>query len=147
MYFVDQEKIEEKLVYIDKQIEIFQSGQAWKTDIEKSALERIVHMTIEAILDVGNSMIDGFIMRDPGSYEDIIEILEDEMVITKEMSTSFKHIISYRKPLQQDYVLVNHAELEKAFIQEMPSLKQFSSSIRNYLTKKSGVVTAFKPVE
>ena len=31
-------------------------------------------------------MIDGFIMRDPGGYEDIIDIMEDEKVITKEMS-------------------------------------------------------------
>ena len=31
-------------------------------------------------------MIDGFIMRDPGSYEDIIDIMEDERVITTEMA-------------------------------------------------------------
>lgn len=29
-------------------------------------------------------MIDGFIMRDPGSYEDIIDILVDERVIPKD---------------------------------------------------------------
>ena len=54
-------------------------------------------MTIEAILDVGNSMIDGFIMRDPGSYDDIIDIMEDEKVITEEMSTSIKRIIGFQK--------------------------------------------------
>ena len=37
---------------------------------------------IESIIDVGNTMIDGFIMRDPGGYEDIIDIMEDEKVIT-----------------------------------------------------------------
>lgn len=147
MYFVDQERIEEKLVYINKQIQSFQSGQTWNTDLEKAALERVVHMTIEALLDVGNGMIDGFIMRDPGSYDDIIDILEDEKVITKEMSDSYKHIIFYRKQLQQDYVNVNHQELEKAYNQELPLLKQFSSSIKNYLAKNSGVVTAFKPNE
>ena len=78
MYFVDRDKIEEKLIYIDNQIQLFESQQAWNTAIEKAALERIVQMTIEAILDVGNSMIDGFIMRDPGSYDDIIDIMEDE---------------------------------------------------------------------
>ena len=35
------------------------------------------------MMDVGNLMIDGFIMRDPGSYEDIIDILIDEKVITQ----------------------------------------------------------------
>jgi uncharacterized protein YutE (UPF0331/DUF86 family) len=103
-------------------------------------------MTIEAILDVGNSMIDGFIMRDPGSYDDIIDIMEDEKVITEEMSTSIKRIIGFRKNLQQDYTTVPHGELETTFHLELPSLKSFSSHIRQYLIKElEEVVTAFKP--
>ena len=47
------------------------------------ALERMVQISIDSVLDVGNAMIDGFIMRDPGSYEDIIDILLDEKVITE----------------------------------------------------------------
>lgn len=145
MYFVDREKIEEILVYIDNQIVLFQSSQGWNTKLEKTALERIIHMTIEALLDVGNSMIDGFIMRDPGSYEDIIEILEDEKVITKEMGASYKRIIAYRKSLLQGYTNIDHAELGRVFEQEIPNLKLFSTHIRKYLTNELGVVTAFKP--
>lgn len=144
MYFVDQKKIEEHLVFLDHQIELFESQQTWNTDIEKAALERIIHMTIEAILDVGNHMIDGFIMRDPGSYEDIIDILEDEQVINKEMSAGFKRIIMFRKNLQQHYTNVDHIKLEKAFQQELPLLKRFSSNIREYLIHALGVVTTFK---
>ena len=35
-------------------------------------------------------MIDGFIMRDPGSYEDIIDILMDERVISAEEGQAMK---------------------------------------------------------
>ena len=42
-------------------------------------------------------MIDGFIMRDPGSYEDIIDIMEDERVITTEMAVPLKKVIELRK--------------------------------------------------
>ena len=42
-------------------------------------------------------MIDGFIMRDPGSYEDIIDILIDEKVIANEKEKPFKELISYAK--------------------------------------------------
>ena len=61
----------------------------WKSGIhtfntyEKLALERVNYLLIESIIDVGNSMIDGFIMRDPGSYEDIIDILVDEKVMER----------------------------------------------------------------
>ena len=95
------------------------------TSIEKAALERILHMIIESFLDVGNSMIDGFIMRDPGSYEDIIDILEDEKVITTEMSEGFKKIVSLRKNLQQDYTIVDHTDFIKCFSTRISLFKTF----------------------
>ncbi|WP_338471924.1 DUF86 domain-containing protein [Niallia sp. XMNu-256] len=145
MYFVDRDKIEDKLRFIDHQVGLFQAQQQWNTDFEKAALERIIHMTIEALLDVGNAMIDGFIMRDPGSYEDIIDILEDEKVITREMSVGYKRIIAYRKNLQQFYTNINHSELVGAFDKELPVLKSFTSHVRKYLESAMGVVTAFMP--
>ena len=146
LYFVDRDKIEETLLYYESRIRLFEENQEWNTSIEKAALERILHMIIESFLDVGNSMIDGFIMRDPGSYDDIIDIMEDEKVITEEMSTSIKRIIGFRKNLQQDYTTVPHGELETTFHLELPSLKSFSSHIRQYLIKElEEVVTAFKP--
>ena len=56
-------------------------------------------------------MIDGFIMRDPGSYEDIIDILMDERVISAEEGQGMKEVILLRKMLTQDYIQMNHDEL------------------------------------
>ncbi|MDA6082861.1 DUF86 domain-containing protein, partial [Escherichia coli] len=84
--FVDREKIEDTLSYLEQQISLFEEVKEWTSPIEKAALERIAQIMIEAILDTGNTMIDGFIMRDPGSYDDIVDILDDEKVISKEMS-------------------------------------------------------------
>lgn len=72
MYFVDRDKIERLLLYMDGLVQELDQHQ-YASFMEKLSLERIVHMTIESMLDVGNMMIDGFIMRDPGSYNDIIE--------------------------------------------------------------------------
>lgn len=145
MYFVDREKIEERLSYIEKQIENFEALKECETIIEKLAVERMVHMVIEAVLDVGNSMIDGFIMRDPGSYDDILDILEDEKVITAEMCESFKRIIVLRKSLLQFYTNINHQELRETFNSELPALKRFAPSVRGYIENELGPVTTFKP--
>jgi uncharacterized protein YutE (UPF0331/DUF86 family) len=145
MYFVDREKIEEKVIYIEEQIRIFEELKQYESTIEKLAAERIVHMVIEALLDVGNSMIDGFIMRDPGSYEDILEILEDEKVITTEMCVSFKKIIPLRKVLLQFYTDMNHQEILLRFKKELPALKQFAPSVRDYIENELGPVTTFRP--
>jgi len=144
MYFVDRDSIEETLIYLDKQIELFKNQRQWNTEIEKAALERLTHTMLEAILDVGNMMIDGFIMRDPGSYEDIIDILDDEKVITKEMHDCLVQLIQYRKMTVQQYTRVEHEALNQAFIQAISVLKSFSPRVRDYLTNELGPVSAFK---
>ncbi|PIB45003.1 hypothetical protein AOA59_08845, partial [Pseudomonas sp. 2822-15] len=78
MYFVDRELIEDRLNVLEKQLKLFSAHESWEKELDQLALERIAHMTIEIIIDVGNQMIDGFIMRDPGSYDDVIDILIDE---------------------------------------------------------------------
>lgn len=144
MYFVDRDSIEETLIYLDKQIELFKSHPHWTTDIEKAALERLTHTMLEAILDVGNMMIDGFIMRDPGSYEDILDILLDEQVITREMHQSLIQLIQFRKMTVQQYTRVDHERLENAFAKEVSVLQVFSSKVRDYITNELGPVSAFK---
>jgi uncharacterized protein YutE (UPF0331/DUF86 family) len=129
VYFVDREQIEAKLNFLENQLELFKSqGEEWTSSIERAALERICHMSIETILDVGNAIIDGFIMRDPGSYEDIIDILLD------------------RKVLVQDYLEVDHKKLVLTFVTHGINLNAFPTNVRNYIKNELGPVTAFKPV-
>lgn len=144
MYFVDRELIEERLLYLEKQIQQFEGKNEWSTALEQAALERLTQMMIESILDVGNAMIDGFIMRDPGSYEDIIDILEDEKVISIDMSQDLKVMVQYRKNLVQDYTGIDHKDVKNTFSRILPSIKQVSESVRQYLTNELGPVTAFK---
>jgi uncharacterized protein YutE (UPF0331/DUF86 family) len=144
MYFVDREKIEELLQYLGKLINLFTSQKDWSTPLEKTALERLSQMMIESVLDVGNSMIDGFIMRDPGSYEDIIDILMDEKVITAETGESLKILIQYRKSLVQDYIDIDHHVLQEQFSTNLHELVTFSNNVREYLTNELGPVSAFK---
>ncbi|WHY03653.1 DUF86 domain-containing protein [Neobacillus sp. DY30] len=143
MYFVDREKLEATLVFLEKQIRLFSNQGQWLTPIEKAALERITHLMIESVLDVGNAMIDGFIMRDPGSYEDIIEILIDEKVVSEETGKSLKTLVHYRKVLVQLYTEIDHSELLNQFSSKMKDLALFPKNVRDYLENELGPVTAF----
>lgn len=144
MYFVDREKLETTLVFLEKQISLFSSQDQWSTPIEKAALERITHLMIESVLDVGNAMIDGFIMRDPGSYEDIIEILMDEKVVSNETGKSLKILVQYRKVLVQLYTEIDHTELQKQFSCHINALALFPKNVRDYLANELGPVSAFR---
>jgi uncharacterized protein YutE (UPF0331/DUF86 family) len=144
MYFVDRNKIEETLRYMEKLLHIYKQKPSWDDELSQLALERIVHLVIEAILDVGNAMIDGFIMRDPGSYEDIIDILTDERVITADDAKGLKAIIGYRKMLVHHYTNVDHAKLLEEVQKHFPALQAYPSAIRTYLENELGPVSAFR---
>lgn len=148
MYFVDQKKISKTLEYMEQLIGIFEKESNWQqSDATKLAVERIAHGLIEGIIDVGNSMIDGFIMRDPGSYEDIIDILEDEKVIQIEQADSLKVLFALRPIIVREFMEVDTQQVETTIRETLNALKQFPGQVRDYLTNELGPVSAFLPTE
>lgn len=142
MYFVNREEIENLLTYMEELIPELQQAKR-ETITERLALERATHMTIEVIIDVGNKMIDGFIMRDPGSYHDIIDILMDEKVLPVEEEKEYKRIIDMRKAVVREYTSVSHEELLQEWEACLDALKEFPERIRHYLNSGLGTVSAF----
>ncbi|MGZ9814529.1 DUF86 domain-containing protein [Peribacillus simplex] len=144
MYFVDRQKIEQILGFLEKQLGLFEGHDNWDGDLSELIAERLIQTSIDSVLDVGNAVIDGFIMRDPGSYEDIIDILQDEKVISEAKAIQFKKVLPLRKMLVQDFIEVNHKELHAVFSENIEAFKQFPDLVRNYLTNELGPVSAFK---
>jgi uncharacterized protein YutE (UPF0331/DUF86 family) len=148
MYFVDRKKISTTLTYMKSILDLIEkSSDLTSSELGKLALERCAQNIIESIIDVGNSMIDGFIMRDPGSYDDIIDILTDEKVITPEMDAPLKAVLGLRKMLVRDFMCVNHQQVDTVLQNNLDVLKQFSEKIEHYLTHELGPVSAFLPEE
>ncbi len=145
MYFVDREKIERTLCYFEELQAHVETVSNSEKRTDQLALERVAIGLIESILDVGNGMIDGFIMRDPGSYEDIIDILEDERVITEQTAASLKRVIKLRKSLVQDYLDIDHSEVSRILLEHQKEYAMFADAVRAYLNKELGPVSAFLP--
>lgn len=145
MYFVDRNKINEHLVYMNDLLKTFETISFPENRIEVLAAERIGHMLIESMMDVGNMIIDGFIMRDPGSFEDILDILIDEKVIPEEEALALKNVVNLRKSLVQEYP---HSDIKKTYdtIQRhLPELSGFPVHVKRYLEEELGPVSAFLP--
>lgn len=147
MYFVDRKNIEKHLSYIEECLAVFQEQSSWQKHVEKLALERLAQVVIEAIIDVGNDIIDGFIMRDPGSYEDIIDILLDENVINSNEAAQLKEVIAYRKMLVQSYTEIKSDQLYNMLANSYEVIGLFTKQVRRYLDEELGPVSAFMPTE
>ncbi|MEK3937516.1 DUF86 domain-containing protein [Sporosarcina sp. FSL W7-1349] len=146
MYFIDRKRISGTLEKMESLLILYKNGNGWIEDeIHELALERIAHVIIESIIDVGNSMIDGFIMRDPGSYEDIIDIMEDERVITSEMAQPLKQVIELRKMIVREFTEVDHQQVDGVLTVTFDALREFPKRVQYYLENELGPVSAFLP--
>ena len=146
MYFIDRKNITATLTYMNSIMNVIDNTSKFPQDeIEELALERIAQNIIESIIDVGNAMIDGFIMRDPGSYDDIIDILLDEKVITADMESSLKEVLSLRRMLVREFMNVDHQLVSQTLVKNKAALNEFPEKIDLYLTNELGPVSAFIP--
>ncbi len=147
VYFVDREFLEQLLQHIEKNINILKGNSNWDGPLDKLALERVVHILIESILDVGNTLIDGFIMRDPGSYEDIIDILLDEKVVKAEDEVPLKAVVAFRKILIQNYLDIDHDQILQSLKENIVKIEQFPNQVRSYLENELGPINAFNVIQ
>lgn len=145
MYFIDRSKITETIAYMNSLLALYETKKRWDSLEDQLALERLTHNIIESIIDVGNSMIDGFIMRDPGSYDDIIDILTDEKVISPEMDAPLKQVIGLRKTLVRDFMKMDHQNIILVLDGAFSELKFFGPKVEHYLVHELGPVSAFIP--
>ncbi|TCS83113.1 type VII toxin-antitoxin system HepT family RNase toxin [Tepidibacillus fermentans] len=142
MYNVNTKKIDEILDYMKGVLEIVQplTNLSLEDFVQDSivvlAAERAIHIAIESIVDVGNHLIDGFIMRDPGSYLDIIEILLDERVLPEQDAEVLKEFISYRKILVHDYTKNDPELLYKLMTRSFSTVLGFEQHVHAYLKKE-----------
>jgi uncharacterized protein YutE (UPF0331/DUF86 family) len=105
MYYVNREQISVRLEAIPALAEALRElVEHWKgTLVQGLAQERALHLAIEIVTDVGSFLIDGFIMRDASSYEDIIEITGAEGAYPAHMTEALAELVKLRRPIVQEY--------------------------------------------
>ncbi|MDU3183410.1 MULTISPECIES: DUF86 domain-containing protein [Staphylococcus] len=138
MYFVDKEKLTQKLNYLRQLTQDYQDHKD-----NPYAFERIAQILIEASVDIGNMIIDAFILRDPGNYKDVIDILALEGVITSETQAAINQTIEVRKQFAHDYITLQHDTLEPLFDDALPYYDNFIYEVSLFLEQESVPVTAF----
>lgn len=138
MYYVNETFINERLACIpDIAKALDEVARSWKGAlIEGLVQERALHLAAEIVTDIGNALIDGFIMRDASSYEDIVDIITMENVIEARIAAPLRELVLLRKLLVQDFAEWPRHKLHK-LSPELPALLgQFAEQIESYLVKE-----------
>ncbi|KWX71362.1 DUF86 domain-containing protein [Paenibacillus jilunlii] len=141
MYYVNRKQIETILGQIpDINKGLRTAAASWDGGTLTGLVqERCLHLAIEVVTDVGSSLIDGFIMRDAGSYEDIISIIHEEKVFEgSSLYGLLIRLVALRKPLVQDYYAWDRTSLHPLTAQLPEALEQFAAAVQSYLDQELG---------
>lgn len=138
MYFVDQQQIHQRLEQVSLvHHAAVQVQEGWDGSlIMHLAQERALHLAIEIVTDVGSLLIDGFIMRDASSYEDIIEIIAQEGVMNAELRDQLLQLVLLRKPLVQQYAEWERDGLHPLLLALPLYLEQFKTAVEQYIKQE-----------
>ncbi|SFI87477.1 DUF86 domain-containing protein [Thermoflavimicrobium dichotomicum] len=136
IYEVNTDRIDRQLRYLEKCIQVLEQARVEEMNqVVEFAVARAVHLAVECMIDVGSVMIDGFIMRDPGGYLDIVDILEDEQVIDSSLASRIKEKVHFRDKLVRYYDELKKEDLEQ-YGQDTETYRQFIQSVESYLEKE-----------
>ncbi|MCJ8010335.1 DUF86 domain-containing protein [Paenibacillus sp. KQZ6P-2] len=138
MYYVNQEQIQHRLDAIPQIAQsLTKAAESWDGSVVLGMVqERALHLAIEVVTDVGSYLIDGFIMRDASSYEDIMEINHEEKVFDDEIFDVLLKLVSLRKPLVQEYYSWNRSELHPLTPVLPDILNKFAVQVREYIQQE-----------
>jgi uncharacterized protein YutE (UPF0331/DUF86 family) len=138
VYDVNVKRINSQLKYLDHCAEVIEMANLESGGpIHRFALERALHLAVECMIDVGSVMIDGFVMRDPGGYLDIVDILEDEKVISSELAVKIKELVHLRERLVRYYDELAADEI-LPHAGETGIYRSFVHQVRKYLQRELG---------
>lgn len=141
MYYVNHEQIGERLAIIPVLSDAAgRLGAEWPESgsdlLLALAQERLLHLALELVTDVGSLLIDGFLMRDASSYEDIVEILRTEGVFDEELFEPLLELVRLRKPLVQEYTRLERSSLYPLTRRLPELLSAFGQSVQRFIAKE-----------
>lgn len=126
----------ERLKNYIKELRSIQKGgkkKVCKDSVAFAAMERFVQLSVESVLTVGNHIIAGLNFRKPATYDQIIQILAEEKIITKKTLAIAKPLPSLRCLLVHDYSEVNREKLFDTVKDVLPAFEELAKIYRKFL--------------
>lgn len=142
LYPLDETKVEQLLQYIEQYeptlSTMVEAGPSPLVHdiIRRLAAERLVQLLTEAITDVLGLIIDGLMLRDPGSYQDMVEIVTQEGAFPPDYGKQLEKLVGFRNRLVRDYVSVTVDELAETLKLAGQLVPAFAGYIRAFLEEE-----------
>lgn len=142
MFRTDLDKVEERIKGYEALIrylleEYPKEALTAPQRMKELALERGFELLFHSFTDIAALLIDRFILRDPGSYEDMVDILVDEEILPPPSSSVWKEMISiYRRLTREYYRNEGATSLLSLLEQERDEFLLFPDRVRSFIRQE-----------
>lgn len=136
---VDRELVQAKFALIKENVEQLQklaklTRRMFCADaVRRAAAERLIHVCIEATIDVCSHIISARRLRKPEHYTEMPTILKEAGVVSEDMASSLIDMIRFRNILVHLYARVDAERLHQILQTSLDDFHRFEIEIVHYL--------------
>lgn len=98
--------------------------------------ERGLQLAAETLFDIGNHILAGHFNVHPATYEDVIEQLADQGVISSELRDRLRGLGGFRNVLVHEYVDVDLNRVHRFLQEGLEDFVDFADQIESFLDSK-----------
>lgn len=95
--------------------------------------ERFLHLSLEAIFDIGTHCLAALGLRRPSTYGEILPALAEAGIIRASTAESLAGIAGFRNLLVHDYARIDRARVHAFVATRLASIRSFGADIAAYL--------------
>lgn len=128
-------RLEEFVKYLKKLQNMVDRKRFLTDDIVRSAIERKLQVSLEAVLDICDHVINEKGFRKPEDYKDNIYVMCENGVLLKEFGEKFSGVAGFRNILVHDYVEIDNEKVYQHFKNDAGDIEKFMRHVVKYLKK------------
>ena len=123
--------IENKISTVKKYLHILgpfkkYSSEEIEGDITiRGAVERYLYLAIQGTIDLAEAVLAYKKLRKPSTLSEIFHILNEEKIITKELTDHMVAMTGFRNILAHDYEKINYAIVHDVLQNRLPDVETF----------------------
>lgn len=127
--------IENKISSVKKYLRILERYKQYSQDEiindidKKGAVERYLYLAVQASIDLAESVIAYKNLRKPSTMSDSFYILQEEGIISIELTEKMVKMTGFRNIIAHDYEKLNYAIVYDVLQSKLPDIEDFLNRI------------------
>lgn len=140
---VDKEVFDNLCVSIRRYIKELRDAQDidWQTFIQDNRsrrfVERVLQITIESMIDLGQHIIADEGFREPNTYRDVFNILAENGILKQDTLPVFEKMASFRNILVHHYEGIDDSIVFGVFKKNLPDIESFLEQLLTWFQQKN----------